>query len=126
MLSGKGQYSDVEIDGETFQRVLEFIYLGSCKTSDCKPDIMRRIAQAKLKMIDFENSLRNRDLSTKLKLRIIKVLVWTTVIYGGTSGQERKRKFKQLKCGFTKGLNITWKTKEHTIAYLMILRSKVN
>ena len=54
---GKGDYHDVEIDGETLEKVLEFIYLGSCKTtdSDCKADIMRRIARAKAKMVELEN-----------------------------------------------------------------------
>ena len=46
---GKGNYEDITIDGEILEKVLEFIYLGSCKTSDgdCKVDIMRRIARAK-------------------------------------------------------------------------------
>ena len=40
MYIGKGQYKDVVIDGETLERVQNFIYLGSTKTSngDCKPD----------------------------------------------------------------------------------------
>ena len=46
---GKGSYEDITIDGETLEKVLEFIYLESCKTSDsdCKVDIMRRIARTK-------------------------------------------------------------------------------
>ena len=45
---GKGNYNDISIDGETLEKVLEFIYLGSCKTvdGDCKVDINRRIARA--------------------------------------------------------------------------------
>lgn len=61
-----------------------FVYLGSCETADvdCKPDIMRRIARAKAKMIELENIWRDKDLSKALKIRIMKVLVWTTVNYG--------------------------------------------
>ena len=35
---GRGTYEDIDIDGETLERVLEFVYLGSCKKSDgyCK------------------------------------------------------------------------------------------
>ena len=45
---GKGNYQDITIDGEILERVLEFVYLGSCKTADgdCKTDINRRIARA--------------------------------------------------------------------------------
>ena len=94
---GKGQYVDIDIDGETLEKVLEFVYLGSCKTADgdCKPDIMRRIARAKAKMIELENIWRDRDLSKALKIRIMKVLVWTTVNYGAegwTLRAEEKKK----------------------------------
>ena len=46
---GKGNYEDISIDGEILEKVLDFVYLGSCKTSegDCKADITRRIARAK-------------------------------------------------------------------------------
>ena len=51
MYIGKGQYKDVVIDGETLERVQNFIYLGSTKTSngDCKPAILKRIGMAKKK-----------------------------------------------------------------------------
>ena len=46
-------------------------------------------------MIDLENIWRDRDLSTALKIRIMKVLVWTTVNYcveGWTLRAEEKEK----------------------------------
>ena len=45
MYVGKGQIKDVEIDRLILERVNDFIYLGSTKTSNgyCKPDILRRI-----------------------------------------------------------------------------------
>ena len=56
MYVGKGHYKDVIIDGVTLERVDDFIYLGSTKTSngDCKPDIVRRIAMGKSKMVDLK------------------------------------------------------------------------
>ena len=114
---GKGQYRDIDIDGETLEKVLEFIYLGSCKTSDgdCRPDIMRRIARAKAKMVDLENIWRDRDLSSALKIRIMKVLVWTTVNYGAegwTLRAEEKKKIQSAEMWFYQRLlNISWKHK---------------
>ena len=53
MYIGKWQYKDVVIDGEILERVQNFIYLGSTKTTngngDCKPDILKRIGMAKRK-----------------------------------------------------------------------------
>ena len=127
---GKGQYNDIDIDGETLEKVLEFIYLGSCKTSDgdCKPDIMRRIARAKAKMVELENIWRDRDLSTALKLRIMKVLVWTTVNYGAegwTLRAEEKKKIQSAEMWFYQRLlNITWKNKRTHESILKELKIK--
>ena len=84
MYVGKGHYKDVIIDGVTLERVDDFIYLGSTKTSngDCKPDIVRRIAMGKSKMVDLKNIWRDKDLSFELKIKIMKVLVWTVMTYG--------------------------------------------
>ena len=81
---GKGNYADIAIDGEILEKVLDFVYLGSCKTSDgdCKEDISRRIARAKAKMLELENIWKDKDLSVPLKIKIMKVLVWTTLNYG--------------------------------------------
>ena len=55
MYIGKKPYKDISIDGETLERVENFTYLGSSKAQngDCKPDIVRRIAQGKTKMISL-------------------------------------------------------------------------
>ena len=127
---GKGEYNDIEIDGETLEKLLEFIYLGSCKTADgdCRSDIMRRIARAKAKMIDLENIWRDRDLSTKLKIRIMKVLVQTTVNYGAkgwTLMAEEKKKIQSAEMWFYQRLlNITWKNKRTHNSILEELRVK--
>ena len=65
MYVGRGQYKDVEIDRVILERVNDFIYLGSTKTSngDCKPDILRRIGMAKSKMVDLKNIWKDIDLS---------------------------------------------------------------
>ena len=114
---GKGNYVDVTIDGETLEKVLDFVYLGSCKTSegDCKVDIMRRIARAKSKMVDLENIWRDKDLSTALKIRLMKVLVWTTINYGAegwTLRAEEKKKIQSAEMWlYQRLLNITWQNK---------------
>ena len=68
---GKGQYQDIEIDGHVLERVSDFIYLCSNKTSngDCKADVARRIGMAKTKRVELKNMWKDKDLSLKLKLK---------------------------------------------------------
>ena len=77
MYIGKGTYKDITVDGETLERVDDFIYLGSTKTcnGDCKADIVRRIAMGKSKMVELKNIWKDKDLSFELKIKIMKVLV---------------------------------------------------
>ena len=119
---GKGDYEDIEIDGETLERVLEFIYLGSCKITDedCKQDIDRRSARAKSKMIYLQNIWKDKDLSIKLK--IMKVFVWTTLNYraeGWTlKAEERKRIMSAEMWFYQRLLNLTWRDKRTHVSIL--------
>ena len=127
---GKGEYEDIEIDGETLEKVLEFIYLGSCKTTDgdCKADIMRRIARAKSKMVELDNIWRDKDLSNALKIRLMKVLVWTTINYGAegwTLRADEKKKIQSAEMWlYQRLLNITWKDKRTHNSILEELKVK--
>ena len=60
---GKNQYYEVVLDGVVIERVSDFIYLRSSKSSDgsCSNDIKRRIAQAKTKMISLKNIWKDKD-----------------------------------------------------------------
>ena len=117
MRIGKGEYEDIEIDDETLEKVLEFIYLESSKTTDrdCKADIIRQIARAKSKMVELDNIWLDKDLSNALKIRIMKVLVWTTINYraeGWTLRAEEKKKIQSAEMWLYKRvLKITWKDK---------------
>ena len=127
---GKGLYQNVSIDGVILERVNDFIYLGSCKTSsgECKTDIERRIAQAKSKMIDLDNIWKDKDLSISLKLKIMRVLVWTTVMYGAegwTLRQEEKKKIQAAELWFYRILlNVTWRQRRTNESILEELKVK--
>ena len=130
MFVGKGQYRDIEIDGQILERVYDFIYLGSTKSfnGDCKPDVARRIGIAKSKMIDLKNIWRDKDLSYKLKLRIMKVLVWTTVTYGAegwTLKLEEKKRIQAAEMWFHRRLlNVTYKDRKTNVSVLKDLNTE--
>ena len=127
---GKGQYQDIEIDGQVLERVDDFVYLGSTKTfnGDCKIDVARRIGMAKSKMVDLKNIWKDKDLSLKLKLKIMKVLVWTTVTYGAegwTLKSEEKKKIQAAEMWFHRRLlNVTYKDRKTNISVLQDLNTE--
>ena len=130
MYIGKGQYRDIVIDGETLGRVEDFIYLGSSKSSngDCKPDVLRRIAQAKTKMVSLEKIWKDKDLSPKLKNKIMKTLVWTTMTYGAEGwtlkAEEKKRiQAAEMFC-YRRLLNVSWKDKRRNYYTLNELQTE--
>ena len=129
MYVGKGQYKDIEIDGQVLERVFDFIYLGSTKTSngDCKTDVARRIGMAKSKMLDLKNICKDKDLSSKLKLKIMKVLVLTTATYGAegwTLKSEEKKKIQAAEMWFHRRLlNVTYKDRKTNVSVLQDLKT---
>ena len=130
MYVGRGQYKDIEIDGVILERVNDFIYLGSTKTSngDCKPDILRRIGMAKSKMVDLKNIWKDKDLSYELKMKIMKVLVWTTMTYGAESWTLRADEKKRIQAAemwcYRRLLNVTHKDRRTNDSILTDLKTK--
>ena len=129
MYIGKGQYRDIFVDGEVLERVDEFTYLGSSKatTGDCNPDIKRRIAQAKTKMVSLKNIWKDKNLPFALKLKIMKVLVWTTITYGAegwTFKADAKKKIQaaEMWC-HRRLLNITYKDRRTNASVLVELKT---
>ena len=124
MYIGRGQYKDIEVDGEILERVHDFIYLGSTKTEngDCKPDIVRRIAMGKSKMVDLKNIWKDKDLSHELKLKIMKVLVWTVMTYGAEGWTLRSEEMKRIQAAemwcYRRLLNVTYKDRRTNVSIL--------
>ena len=64
-----------------------FKYLRSTKTANtiCSSDIKSRIAIAKKRMIDLQVIWNDTNLATQLKMKLVKTLVWSAVVYGAES-----------------------------------------
>ena len=130
MYIGKGLYKDIIVDGETLERVNEFIYLGSTKTSngDCKADIVRRIAMGKSKMVELKNIWKDKDLSFELKIKIMKVLVWTVITYGAEGwtlrADEKNRILAAEMWCYRRLLNVTHKDRRTNVSILEELNTE--
>ena len=82
--SDQDEVHTTDIDGEKVDQVDHFKYLGSTKyyNANCSRDIRSMIAIAKKRMIDLQVLWNDRNLSMPLKMKLVKTLVWSVIVYG--------------------------------------------
>ena len=81
-----------EIDGETMERVADFIFLGSKITADgdCSHEIKRHLLLGRKVMTDLDSILKSRDVALSTKVCLVKALVFQVVMYGCESWTIKK------------------------------------
>ena len=81
-----------QIDGETVERVADFIFLGSKITADgvCSQEIKRRLLLGRKVMTNLDSILKSRDITFPTKVRLVKAMVFPVVIYGCESWTIKK------------------------------------
>ena len=72
-----------EIDGETMERVTDFIFLGSKITADgdCSHKIKRCLLLGRKVMTNLDSIFRSRDITLSTKVPLVKAMVFPVVIY---------------------------------------------
>ena len=73
-----------EIDGETVERVSDFIFGGSKITvdGDCSHEIKRHLLLGRKAMTNLDSILKSRDITLPTKVRLVKAMVFSVVTYG--------------------------------------------
>ena len=73
-----------EIDGKTVETVSDFIFGGSKITvdGDCSHEIKRRLLLGRKVMTNLESILKIRDSTLPTKVRLVKAMVFSVVMYG--------------------------------------------
>ena len=73
-----------EIDGETVERVADFIFLGSKITADgdCSHEIKRCLLLGRKVMTNLDSIFKSRDITLPTKVRLVKAMVFPVVMYG--------------------------------------------
>ena len=68
----------MQIDGETMETVIEFVFLGSkiAADGDCSHEIKRKA------MTNLDSMLKSRDITLLTKVHLIKVMFLPVVMYG--------------------------------------------
>ena len=83
-----GPITSWQTDGETVERVTDFIFLGSKITADgdCSHEIKRRLLLGRKVMTKLDSIFKSRDLTLPTKVRLVKAMVFPVVMYGCESG----------------------------------------
>ena len=79
-----GPITSWEIDGETVETVVDFIFLVSRITADgdCSNEIKRCLLLGRKVMTNLDSILKSRDITLSAKVRLIKAMVFPVVMYG--------------------------------------------
>ena len=79
-----GPITSWEIDGETVETMLDFIFWGSKITADgdCSHEIRRHLLLGKKVMTILDSIFKSRDITLLTKVRLVKAMVFTAVMYG--------------------------------------------
>ena len=81
-----------QIDGETMETVIDFIFLGSKITAegDCSHEIKRHLLLGRKGMTNLDSILKRRDMTLATKVRLVKSMVFPVVMCGCESWTIKK------------------------------------
>ena len=91
-IMASGPITSWEIDGETVERVSEFIFWGSKITKDCdwSHEIKRHLLLGRKVMSNLDSIFKSRDVSLPTKVHLVKAMIFPVVIYGCESWTVKK------------------------------------
>ena len=74
----------MEIGGEKMEIVTDFILGGSQITADgnCSHEIKRHLLLGRKAMTNLDSILKSRDITSPLKVHLVKAMVFPVVMYG--------------------------------------------
>ena len=93
-----GPITSWKIDGETMKTVRDFIFLDSKITADgdCSHEIKRRLVFGRKAMINLNSILKSRDITLPTKVRLVKAMVFSVVMYGCESWTVKKAECRRI------------------------------
>ena len=91
-IMASGPVTSWEIDGETVETVSDFIFLGPKITGDgdCSHEIKRHLVLGRKVIINLDSIFKSRDITLPTKVRLVKAMVFSVVMYGCESWTVKK------------------------------------
>ena len=93
-----GPITSWQIDGETMETLRDFIYLGSKITADgdCSHEIKRHLLLERKAMTNLDSILKSRDITSLIKVRLVKAMIFPVVMYGCESWTIKKAERRRI------------------------------
>ena len=87
-----------EIDGETMETVRDYIFLSSKVTadSDCSHEIKTCLLLGRKAMTNLDSMLKSRDITLPTKVRLVKAMVFSVVMYRCESWIIKKAEHRRI------------------------------
>ena len=97
-IMASGPITSWEIDGETVETVLDFIFLGSKITADgdCSHEIKRRLLLRRKVMTNLDSIFKSRDITLPKKVPLVKAMVFPVAVYGCESWTVKKAECRRI------------------------------
>ena len=119
-IMASGRITSWERARETVETVSDFIFLGSKITADgdCSHEIKRRLLLGRKVLTNLDGILKNRDSTLPTKVRLVKAMVFTVVMYGCESWTMKKAEHQRINafelCCWRRLLRDPWIQREQT------------
>ena len=80
------------------ETVADFIFLGSKVTADgdCSHEIKRHLLLGRKVMTNLDSILKSRDITSPIKVRLVKAMVFPVVTYGCESRTVKKAECRRI------------------------------
>ena len=93
-----GPINSWQIDGQTMERVRDFILGGSKITADgdCSHEIKRHLLLGRKTMTNLDSISKSRDITLPTKVRLVKAMVFPVVMYGCESWTIKKAEHQTI------------------------------
>ena len=97
-IMASGPITSWQIDGETVEKVSDFIFLGFKTTADgdCSHEIKRRLLLGREVMTNLDSIFKSRDITLPTKVCLVKAMVFPVVMYGCESWTVKKAEHRTI------------------------------
>ena len=113
-IMASGPITSWEIDGETVETVSDFIFGGSKITADgdCSHEVKRHLLFGRKVMTNLNSIFKSRDITLPTKVRLVKAMVFSVVMYGCESWSVKKAERHRIDafelCCWRRLLRVPW------------------
>ena len=97
-IMASGPITPWQIDGETVETVLDFIFLGPRITADgaCSHEIKRHLLLGRKVMTNLDSMFKSRDITLPTKVHLVKAMVFPVVMFGCESWTIKKAERRRI------------------------------